>query len=298
MKKYILYILLLALFIATPVCAQHRLVSYKQGFYSPQRGGIPLNPNLWKGLAFASSTSLGVTGGTLRDQLLSNHGTLTNMESSDWIIDQNGYVLEFDGTNELVTNSSFALSAITQMTILTKVYQFSTGGSSFGGWLSTTDAHNAGFFLGRDTSNSMQFFTETTKSRTSNATVPLDEFVSLGATYDGTNLHRLFINGSESSYSVQVNGSASITSTGLEIGANTTSNLHAHCKIEYVYIWFRILSDNEIMQVHNDSLALFRTRRMAIGRVPDVAPAARRIILISELMNNLTGGITEIYMNN
>jgi hypothetical protein len=87
--------------------------SYRSGFYSPRRGGTPKYPSLWDGCVGALAPSLGATGSRLFDQsLFGNHGTLTNMESSDWLVSDGKIALDFDGSNEYVNTPETWLNRI------------------------------------------------------------------------------------------------------------------------------------------------------------------------------------------
>ena len=78
--------------------------TYSQGFAS--KASESEAPELWRGLVGAWLPFLGPTGLTLRDQsAFKNHGTLTNMDGSNWVtsVDKWGnsiYALDFDGSNE------------------------------------------------------------------------------------------------------------------------------------------------------------------------------------------------------
>ncbi len=90
--------------------------SYRSGFYSPRRGGTPKYPSLWDGCVGAWAPSLGATGGRLFDHsVYQNHGTLTNMESSDWLVSQGKLCLDFE-TDDFVNipmSDANVLGAIT-----------------------------------------------------------------------------------------------------------------------------------------------------------------------------------------
>lgn len=78
-------------------------------------------PQLWTGLVGYWAPLLGPTGATLFDMsVYRNHGTLTNMDTAtDWVFDQKGPCLDFDGINDVVLttlqfrpgSSAFTLAA-------------------------------------------------------------------------------------------------------------------------------------------------------------------------------------------
>ncbi len=77
--------------------------SYHQGFYSRERGGIPVYPGLWKDLEWTMFPSLGVMGITTIPDWSGHkrNGTFSGTWAiSDWVIGQNGYALDFLGTAE------------------------------------------------------------------------------------------------------------------------------------------------------------------------------------------------------
>lgn len=78
--------------------------SYMSGFYSPEKGGVPAYPELWKGCVGAWSMGLGPVGAMLRDQSGNKrHGTMSGMELSDWVTSEGQYALDFDGSEQIVT---------------------------------------------------------------------------------------------------------------------------------------------------------------------------------------------------
>jgi hypothetical protein len=58
--------------------------------------------NLKQGLVAAWIPSLGSTGYRLVDRVGSNHGVLTNMDASDWVMSGNGLALDFDGNDDQI----------------------------------------------------------------------------------------------------------------------------------------------------------------------------------------------------
>lgn len=128
--------------------------SYRSGFYTPKRGGIPKYPQLWRGCVGAWCPSLGPTGLRLMDQsLYGNHGTLTNMDAaSDWVVSGGRGALDFDGVDD---------------NVLTTLMVPSTPSISIVVWVYPTSAWNAGTsrpIVGATTGtsgNSLQFLLHT-----------------------------------------------------------------------------------------------------------------------------------------
>jgi hypothetical protein len=75
--------------------------SYANGF--APRDGQSRYPSLWNSCGLAVSPCLGPTGLILRDWSgFGGHGTLTNMDGTDWVQSQGRYALDFDGANDYV----------------------------------------------------------------------------------------------------------------------------------------------------------------------------------------------------
>jgi hypothetical protein len=76
--------------------------SFANGF--APRDGQAIWPELWRGCVGAWNPGLGPTGTRLYDwSPYKNHGTLTNMDAgTDWVTNQGRYVLDFDGSNDVV----------------------------------------------------------------------------------------------------------------------------------------------------------------------------------------------------
>ena len=63
--------------------------------------------NLWQGVVGFWSASAGPSGYRLLDRSgRGNHGTLTNMTATDWVVDDGRYTLDFDGTNDNIAIDS------------------------------------------------------------------------------------------------------------------------------------------------------------------------------------------------
>jgi hypothetical protein len=63
--------------------------------------------NLWQGVVGFWSASAGPSGYRLLDRSgRGNHGTLTNMTATDWVVDDGRYALDFDGTNDNIAIDS------------------------------------------------------------------------------------------------------------------------------------------------------------------------------------------------
>ncbi len=98
--------------------------SYKQGY--ARNASESRYPGLWKGLVGLWAPSLGPTGLTLRDQSgFHNHGTLTNMDGSDWVLGDpraGGYAIDLDGGNDHINFGQVGfLNGATDFSIVARV---------------------------------------------------------------------------------------------------------------------------------------------------------------------------------
>ena len=82
--------------------------------------------SLKQGLVGAWCPSISGQGNVLPDLIGGNHGTLTNMDASDWVSSEYGRALDFDGVNDLV---SFATIPALN-TIASQSFWFRRGGVS------------------------------------------------------------------------------------------------------------------------------------------------------------------------
>jgi len=77
-----------------------------------------MSRNLLQNCVGLWSPSLGPSGYTLLDRSgRGNHGTLTNMDSSDWVASPGGWALDFDGTNDEIVINNGILGGATDLTI-------------------------------------------------------------------------------------------------------------------------------------------------------------------------------------
>lgn len=77
-----------------------------------------MSRNLLQNIAGLWSPSLGPSGYTLLDRSgRGNHGTLTNMDSNDWVASPGGWALDFDGINDHVPLNRQYISAGDRFTI-------------------------------------------------------------------------------------------------------------------------------------------------------------------------------------
>jgi hypothetical protein len=84
-----------------------RLPSYSESLEVARGWGRDSEaPHLWQGLVADWNFTQG-GGSTLYDIAGGNHGTLTNMDpSTDWVMTEKGYALDFDGSNDEIRIAS------------------------------------------------------------------------------------------------------------------------------------------------------------------------------------------------
>jgi len=83
-----------------------------------------MSRNLLQNIAGLYSPSLGPSGYTLLDRSpngRNNHGTLTNMDSSDWVGSPGGWALDFDGSNDRIEGPD-VFGALQRITVSAWVY--------------------------------------------------------------------------------------------------------------------------------------------------------------------------------
>ena len=239
--------------------------SYRGGFYSPARGGIPKYPQLWRGCVGAWNPGLGPTGLTLRDwSRRGNHGTLINMTAaSSWVVSER-HSLQFvsgsnqsvqvpdTGSNLSVPSTSFSISAWCRPTlagsnvgreIVAKYYGSSSPYVSYG-----LQFHNIAvnsrfsFAIGGTTGgdNGYNFLEAASAS-------PLNVWYHVCGTYDG-NTMRIFVDGLLSN-SFAIATSVIFTTQPLTIGrwlGNNTSTEQFDGQIDDVRLYSRVLGSAEI----------------------------------------------------
>ena len=183
-----------------------------------------------------------------------NHGTLTNMDpGSDWVVSDGKGALDFDGSNDYVTNSQMNFP---------KVGDFISV-SMWINWLSTQTDYRLPFGIGADVSGGNRGyyiwrsntgyirseFGSSTGVALSPTTTSNNVWTHVAAVYNKVT-NKLFLNGKEvcsTNYS-----SANFTSSStLQIGAIFSSGIsntvyYTNCQMDDVRIYRRILTDSEI----------------------------------------------------
>lgn len=271
--------------------------SYHQEFYSPERGGIPLNPNLWNGLLGAWMPLLGGTGSRLVDiSGFENHGVnngatwlptgaLLFNGSSSWI--DMGDVNDIgtgDFTTSVLIKADNNLS--TNASVGSRTFQ-KRGTGTFGirpGWF--FNVYRSGGQV-RISSNSAIDDNSTFAQWPSGAILgAVGEEINIIITYDRDGLASAYCNGIlKQTLDISAVTGSLANSRSLTFGASDITNVQFFGgQINSGMLWKGILPLAEIMQLSADRFALVRTRRI-IGR-PPVAVAGR---IMSSLAN--AGGL-------
>ena len=127
--------LLVSLATASWVVASGPGPSYRQGF--ARSAAESERPQDWQGLFTLWAPVLGPNNITLRDWGgHQHHGTLTTMDpASDWVVDEEGYALDFDGGNDHVVLTTLGNVLSNSDLALTVNIRVNTGGDTGAGWL-------------------------------------------------------------------------------------------------------------------------------------------------------------------
>ncbi len=266
--------------------------TWKSGF--ARNVGESANPHLW-GFSGAWVPALGVTGNTLFDVSgRRNHGILTNMDpATDWIIDEGGYALSYDGANDHIDmgdvlgferTDPFSIviavkSATATFTGVHGLIAKQAVTSPFTGW----GIHIRGDFAG----DPYRF--ELINDGTAIIDISVDfprpantERHHIVTTYNGSSLAsgvKGYINGrSETGVVLHDTLTAGIlTSRSLQIAARDAATFFPG-KVYEVYIYPRVLSPVEARQLYIDPLAPFRLRDRFAGIGITPPPSGNRIM--------------------
>lgn len=244
--------------------------SYKSGFYSPKRGGVPKYPELWRGCVGAWCPALGNTGSRLFDQsLYGNHGTLTNMDAAtDWVVNDGYGTLDFDGSNDVVTVAdSNSLDISTTITMC--------------GWANIIGSlvdYQCVFEKARATSyalytcyagsNQLRAIINIAGTRRDfipnpAITIARDQWAHFAATFDGTTT-RLWLNGAPlASTSVQYSGAIGTDTTSLSIG-KMVGFAGPNSQLNDARLYNRALTSSELKLLASRIGVAYEARRPAV----------------------------------
>lgn len=200
-----------------------------------------------------------------------NHGTLTNMDpATDWVVDGDGYALDFDGDDDFIDLGTITTSNPLQLngpaTIsawvkwdgtgdpFQRIIDKSNGGNGQNGWALHIEAADSSVWL--------QLNNQSTNSAISSVSAGAWASIT-GIVYGGAVNNEIYIDGTEtSSYQSQTSGVANSVQTNARIGTwNHSTGREFNGLIDDVRIYNRALSPNEIA-------ILARRRNIAYERKP------------------------------
>ena len=255
---------------------QHR-PSFAQGFARSQSEAK--NPGLWNGLVFAGMTSLGPTGGTLRDiSGRNNHGTLTNMDpASDWILSDGRWTLDFDGTDDYI---SLGVAPISDDFTYSYWRNWQPVAASSSAALGTTDSEASRSNIRERYVGANYTIIYVSLSDYSNINW---NYSSTGAKFFGW--HHFTVTRSGSSFHLWLDGvdegerTSAVTfdwSHALRIGAQGSTGQYYPFigQIAHSSLYNRALTPAEIRHLYEDSFALTRQKPRMYSVTSGAAPAA------------------------
>jgi len=265
-----------------PVYGQSSQSSYHQGF--ARNASESASPHLWKGLKASWVPSLGISGSTLIRDVSGNHkdGTLSNMEASDWQVGQYGYHLALGGTDEAIINTDETYFTLFPLTL--SIRYRTTNTSGFKQLFSASNSGNNNQFRIGSNNTSIGFLAggAVDYNITANGITPTDgEWHDAVGVNDGTSVFIYFDGVQEATGSGSTNAEL-----WNNVGRRQTSSEPFTGDIGFVNIWERALTPNEVMQLHVQPDALFKLKPR-VYKAPAVAPGTRRIMLISQYVNDL-----------
>lgn len=244
--------------------------SYSQGFAHNKSQSA--SPWLWDALRGLWVSALGKTGSKLFDVSgRKNHGSLENMDSSDWAVDRRGYFVELDGISQYIDfGSSEALRILGDLTISIWIRQATSPGTMIVGYGgdAETEAKNHCYFVFPSTGTTLRYIHEynagVNQQVTWGGALVNDGSVwqHIVVTRDTTSkLISLYLDGtlfaSPSSYTFQPTGATDAT---LQIGNQQGTANFWGGKISNTAIYARVLRLSEIQQLYRDPLAPLRLR--------------------------------------
>lgn len=273
---------------------------YHQGIATPKLSqgiarspGQSLYPELWNELIGFWAPSVGHQGiTTLRDfSIRKNHGTLIgSMNNNDWIIGNNGYALDYDGTNDAISIPNILNTDCT--TPFTFVI-----------WFKTTSSTNAMRLMAEEDTSStpdgIGFQVSGAKVRVlirANNTIGNDidvrstENFNSGTwrhavfTYDGSKTAAgigIYVDGIKRTVTVSsdgLTGNPAVTNV-FKIGGVNGGGAHFNGSLGDASIYGRMLTPNEIFQSYMGASPLM-LKRHVYGKAPPAPPSAGGFVYV------------------
>lgn len=224
--------------------------------------------NLNRGLVGAWCPSVPGSGLLLPDLSgYGNHGTLTNMDASDWVGTARGRALDFDGVDDYVdigNKLNFERTDAFSIAAWIRVKSFPPFAAIATKMDSTLTANGRGYFFSYEQTGQLGFILRNVISpaqnriyvQTQNAALSLNIYTHVCLTYNGTSDASgvlMYADGtSRSTNSVQNNlTGTTITTQGLAIGGRPSlPDAFANAQIPDIRIYNRALSPSEIKQLY------------------------------------------------
>ena len=233
--------------------------SYAAGY--AKGPGESAHSSLWQGLVGAWVPAFGPTGGTLFDvSAKGQHGVLVNMTpATDWAVDEKGWCLDFDGSNDHVT----APQTITWPFTFSVWIYFPSAGITYGCSLNESSDDNSQYWIGAHDHVSlakMGFFVRNEGANyVSGATIAAGWHHISGIATSATN-RIAFIDGIECAASTDSVAHPAVDTMDLgRLGDNSPS--YSASKIAVALLHSRVLTPSEIQHLYVDHLAPFRLRQ-------------------------------------
>jgi hypothetical protein len=185
-----------------------------------------------------------------------NTGTLTNMTESDWIGGRDGGVLDFDGSDDVITGVS-RLGGATEFTITVLVNHKAAGGSLYGAWISSNTDFNGGYFFGRNDDDNAQIYVSTKQVETPINILNEGTYRAWTAVYKGSEFIKIYVDGEMVVEDTTTIPASVPAHTGYEIGQNLNGPYQAACYIGCVYVHNLALMDAEVFALHESLYQMF-----------------------------------------
>lgn len=251
--------------------------SWKYGF--ARSAGESDAPHQWDGLIGAWAPLLGPQGAALYDVSgYGRHGVLTSMDpAGDWLVDDRGYYLDFDGTNDYVTfgdvcdplDLDYSISCWLKPAALSGVLRGFIGKEAVG----QADR----FYLGISSTDLLQGFwrvdaTSAFEANFGGTTFSLNVWHHVAVTFDRDGVATGYINGTAlpTTHSIaSLNGLTFDNAQPLILGNRYTASAQRYTGgMDDIRVYARVLSPVEVWDISTDPHALYRLRRRRAARGP------------------------------
>ncbi len=206
--------------------------------------------NLNHGLVGAWCPSVAGNGLLLPDLSgYGNHGTLTNMDASDWVGTNKGRALDFDGTNDQVVVAYRAVFNVTNSITVMCWVRTTLGVNQY-----AMTRNEASFYLGigptGTTANLASIYINNASSSWLQGTTTINDggWHLIAATYNRLRI-RIFADGKEENSVGATGAIATDTSSSVQIGARSAFSFFTG-DIDDARMYNRALSSSEIKQLY------------------------------------------------